>query len=513
MSRMRNFFLNISAGYFQIVCNVAYSLLSIPVILHYLPTEYLGLWAAICQITTYLTLVDLGMTSAFARLLIDQKNQNSRQRYLSLVNTSIWVSVAQALAIAAIGWLLAPWGVTLLKIPSEIAELFIYLLRFQVMVSATGFLFRPLHAILYAHQKEYVSSLTAGLVLLGSLSLLVFLFANGPGPFALSYSTLFGLFVTPLLLIVFCRRLRLLAGFSLLGQGSWSVFREFFCYGREIFYMGLGHHLILTSQTILVSRVLGLKAAAVWAVGTKMFNLLLPLTWKPYGAAIPGMSEMLAQGERGRLLHRMTGMISLTFCLAVFFSGFLILCNSSFVSIWTHDKIQWSEVDNYFLCAWLLIMALQTTHCNFVSVTKIVGALKYLYFIEGAIFVFISAFSAPSLGFSAIILSSIACTAAFSYQYSLRNTCSFFGLRITSLGWRPILPGLRYLLVYGACIFIIKFVFHSLAPTVQLVFSAIFAFIIGGYLLFKIGLVGVLRDDILSRFQSNSITGRILRVL
>ena len=158
-------------------------------------------------------------------------------------------------------------------------------------------------------------------------------------------------------------------------------------------------------------------------------------------------------------------------------------------------------------------MALQTTHCNFVSVTKIVGALKYLYFIEGAIFVFISAFSAPSLGFSAIILSSIACTAAFSYQYSLRNTCSFFGLGIASLGWRPILPGLRYLLVYGACIFIIKFVFHSLAPTVQLVFSAIFAFILGGYLLFKIGLVGVLRDDILSRFQSNSITGRILRVL
>jgi O-antigen/teichoic acid export membrane protein len=510
---MRNFFLNISAGYFQIVCNVAYSLLSIPLILHYLPTECLGLWATICQITTYLTLVDLGMTSAFARILIDQKNQNSRNRYLSLVNTCIWVSVVQALAIAATGWLLASWGIALLKIPSQQAELFVFLLRFQVLISATGFLFRPFHAILYAHQKEYVSSLVAGITLLGSLCLLAFFFANGHGPFALSYASLFGLVATPLLIIVFCQRMRLLAGFSLFGQGSWSVFKEFFCYGREIFYMGLGHHLILTSQTILISRVLGLEAAGVWAVGTKMFNLFLPLTWKPYGAAIPGMSEMLSQGERGRLLHRMSGMISLTFCLAIFFSGFLILCNSSFVNIWTHGKIRWGEANNYFLGAWLLIMALQTTHCNFVSVTKDIGALKYLYFIEGAFFVCISASLAPSLGFSAIILSSVACTVVFSYQYSLRNTCRFFGLRVARLGWIPILPGLRYLFVYGFCIFIIKLVLHSLAPTVQLVFSAIFAFIIGGYLLFKIGLVGALRDDILNRFQSNSITGCILRVL
>lgn len=502
MARLKNFFLNLSWGYFQIACNVFYSLASVPLILHYLPTWQLGLWATISQVATYLSLVDFGMTAAFARLLIDQKNSNSRQHYSSLISTSFWVSVIQGLVITGLGWWLAPFGAGLLNFSDAEADLFVFLFRFQVLVLGISFLFRPLHAILYAHQMEYVSSLAAAITMVGSLALLAVFFAFGWGPYSLSLASLAGLVATPLVLFVFAKKRGVLHGIPLFSKGSWMVFREIFSFGKDVFYMGLGHHLILTSQTIIVSRSLGLESAAAWAVGTKMFNLVLPLTWRPYGAAIPGMSEMLVQGERGRLQRRLTGMISLTFALAVFFSGFLTLCNSSFVQHWTGDKIHWAMANNFFLSLWLLVLALQTTHCNFVSVTKNVGALKYLYFLEGAVFICISLSLTPRFGFPGLILSSLACTLLFSYQYSLRNTGRFFGLPAAAMGWQPILPGLKYLLVYGLSTAFFSSLVFLFPADVKLLASVAWATLGGGGLFWTLGVPIEIRRELWQKLSS-----------
>ena len=511
MARLKSFFLNISGGYFQISCNVAYSLLSVPLILHYLPTRHLGLWATIGQVTTYLSLVDLGMTAAFARLLIDQKGSDSRERYHALVSTSFWVSAVQGLMIASLGWWLAPIGAALLKIPQAEADLFVWLFRFQVLVLGFGFLFRPLHAILYAHQMEYVSSLASGITLVGSLVFLAGFFALDCGPHALSYASLTGPLFTPLVLISLGKKAGIWREISLFSKGSWQVFREIYAYGKEIFYMGLGHHLILTSQTMIVSRSLGLESAAAWAVGTKMFNLVLPLTWRPYGAAIPGMSEMLVQGDRARLQQRLAGMISLTFGLAVFFSGFMVLCNTPFVHFWTRGKIEWVGSGNYLLGLWLLVLALQTTHCNFVSVTKQVGALKYLYFLEGAVFILVSLWLAPRFGFPGIILVSVICTLLFSYQYSLKNTGRFFGLPTATMGWLPIVPGLGYLLIYVFFIFIFNYLTFSWSAELRLFGSVPVAFFLGGFLFYRFGIPGPLREELWQRLMSLPFAKRSTR--
>lgn len=502
MARLKNFFLNVSGGYFQITCNVAYSLFSVPLILHYLSTRQLGLWATITQVTTYLSLLDLGMTAAFARLLIDQRGSHSRAHYLALVSTSFWISAVQGIGVAALGWWFAPLGVDLLKIPATEAALFVYLFRFQVLVMGAGFLLRPWHAILYAHQMEYVSSLASGITLGGSLAFLAIFFALDFGPYSLSFASLAGPVATPMVLFIFSKKKGVLHGISLFSKGSLRVFREIFSFGKDVFYMGLGHHLILTSQTIIVSRTLGLESAAVWAVGTKMFNLVLPLTWRPYGAAIPGMSEMLVQGEGERLQRRLADMISITFALAVFFSGFLILCNSSFVQYWTGGKIHWAEANNYFLGFWLLILALQTTHCNFVSVTKKIGALKYLYFLEGAVFIFVSRWLVPWCGFPGLILISAGCTMLFSYQYSLKNTGRFFGIPIATMGWQPILPGLRYLLVYGLAAAFFSFLISSFSAEIELLASIAWASAFGGWLFWALGLPKEIRRELWQKLNS-----------
>ena len=65
--------------------------------------------------------------------------------------------------------------------------------------------------------------------------------------------------------------------------------------------MGLGYQLTMASQTIIVTRTLGLDATAAWAVGTKMFNLIVSAHVPAFGAALPGLYEMLVRGETRRL--------------------------------------------------------------------------------------------------------------------------------------------------------------------------------------------------------------------
>ena len=45
MSRLKNFSRNVATSYLQLGVNVVYSLLSVPLILHWLPKAEFGLWA------------------------------------------------------------------------------------------------------------------------------------------------------------------------------------------------------------------------------------------------------------------------------------------------------------------------------------------------------------------------------------------------------------------------------------------------------------------------------------
>jgi len=67
MSRLKNFSRNVTTSYLQLGVNVIYSLVSVPLILHWLSKSEFGLWMLLVQLMSYIALVDLGMNSALAR--------------------------------------------------------------------------------------------------------------------------------------------------------------------------------------------------------------------------------------------------------------------------------------------------------------------------------------------------------------------------------------------------------------------------------------------------------------
>src|SRR5437667_8688643 len=108
MSRFRRAIHSVATGYVSLIAASIYSLLSVPVALHYLSTRRFALWALMTSIGAYLSLIDLGMSSSLARLLVDHKDERHQGSYGSLIKTGWLVLCAQGVIIWLVGFGLAP---------------------------------------------------------------------------------------------------------------------------------------------------------------------------------------------------------------------------------------------------------------------------------------------------------------------------------------------------------------------------------------------------------------------
>src|SRR5437762_1457571 len=107
MSRFRKVIHSVASGYFVLGAAALYSLATLPLGLHYLSPERVGLWTLMASISGYLSQIDLGMSSSLARLLIDHKDDRETSAYGSLIKTGWLVLLLQGSVIAVVGFFIA----------------------------------------------------------------------------------------------------------------------------------------------------------------------------------------------------------------------------------------------------------------------------------------------------------------------------------------------------------------------------------------------------------------------
>jgi O-antigen/teichoic acid export membrane protein len=509
MSRLKNFSRNLATSYLQLGVNVVYSLVSIPLILYFLPRSEFGLWAGLAQLMGYVSLIDLGMTTAVARLLVDHKDQQEADSYGSLIKTAFLVSLVQGTIILAVIMLASPLLAWMMKIPAGYEQTFINLMRLQGLIVAFSFMMRPLAQILYAHQRSDITSLNEIVSLISQLLLLWVFLKAGQGIYSFVYASALYALVGPGVLFWNCRRLGFLPAAGRWGKASWKIFLEMFHYGKDVFLMGLGYQLTMASQTIIVTRTLGLDATAAWAVGTKMFNLIVPLMCRPFGAALPGLYEMLVRGETRRLRDRFKDMVVLTASLGVLCGVSFALCNSLFVHVWTNGKIAWPPLNDILLGSWVFLLSITGTHANFVTVTKEIGGMRYVFFMEGCCFVVLALLVGSRWGLQGIIATSLLCTTLFSFLYSLHRSRIYFHVHWRELVIDWVRPSWQLLLVFAPLAVVVWFAGSGLPPVWRLAVNGLLAALAGGGLFLRLGLPPGLILDLGNRLPRPA--GRVLR--
>lgn len=476
-----------------------YSLATIPLALHYLNEESFALWALMSAITGYLSLIDLGMSGSVARLLIDHKDDRSKGVYGSLIQTGCLVLISQGLLIGAIGFGIAPILTGLLQIPAHLHAEFVVLLRWQCTLLAFSFATRIFSHLLTAHQRVDVINYCQVVSFGGNYLLLWLFFSRGDGVFGWVWANLLSCMGNVLWLWTTCVRLKLFPPPGAWGRARWQYFCELFGYGKDLFLVAVGNQLITASQTMIITRTLGLQAAAAWSVGTKMFNLLLQLVWKIFDMSAPALSEMYVRKEHALLRTRFQAIVILSASFSGLVAVIYALTNSAFVTVWSHGKITWPTLNDVLLGGWMIVMAVLHCHNCFVLITKQVAFMRYIYFIEGIVFVLAALLVAPIGGLPAIIGCSVICSTVFSGAYGVWRSSKQFDRSFREVGLVWMQPLLKVLGLFLPLAIVVGWATRNADPLLTLVVNGLGCGPVGLYLFLRFGISTAFQKELLTR--------------
>src|SRR5581483_6812874 len=486
------------SGYAVLFANVIFSLAQVPLALSYLSKPEFALWALASQLGTYLQLVDFGMSSSISRLLIDHKHQPNEGQYGSTIQTGFLVLLLQGIIILVVGvacsFVLPRW----LHLPEGLTEKFQWLMAgLSVLLAVTFFIKMPSH-LLEAHQRfDVVNYAQIGLFALNYFVQWICLH-RGFGVFSILWGNAAGWLVTAVVTGSASILLGLLPNAAGWGKPTRTRFREIYRYGRDVFWVALGSQLIVASQTVIVTRTIGLDAAAIWSVCTRTYFLLTQLVWRIFDYSFPAFAEMIVLGEKERLQTRFRTLVIITTSLSILGGGIFAIANQPFVHVWTHGKMGWAPGNDALLALWFVLSTVVHCFCGFILATKAIGFMRYIYVLEGAVYLISASVAAHFWGMPGVITMSIFCTAVFTLPYGIWRVSRYFQETIPRLLGRWLWPSLRFGVVFGVIVFF-SVILTSRLKQVLLIPALIFVACLGTFFGLRLGLDDCGRDELRQR--------------
>jgi len=502
MSRLRRFVNSLLSGYVQLGAQSLFALASLPLALHYLPTRAeFGLWGVTTQMASYVALLDLGLAGAAARLLVDYKDHENRAEYGGMVVTGALVGVTQAALVLALGVFAAYAAGPLLRVPAELRDTLFWLVIGQSVITAAMFATRIVVHVLTSHQCYYICNLSSAFSLAVNLGMMWCGFSAGMGVYAMLLGQACGVASSIAVDFACCLRMQLLPRPDEWGRPTWEKFRHLFSYGSDLFVMMLGNQLINASQTILVTRVIGLDAAALWTGCTRAFLVVVQIIARVFDYSTAALAEMMVRGERENLKRRFRDIVALTMNMSVAAATIYAVCNGAFVQAWTSGRFAWPARNDFLIGAWLIVNIAVRVHSGFVGQTKEFGFMRFIFFVEGIAFVGLTLLFHRFGGITMMLALSLVCSLCLSCPYCLSRTCRYFQMSWGDLAqWHraPLLMAV-YVAPVGLVVWLIT---GSLPPAPRL---AVEAAVLGPWTIWRflrLGLGDSLKAD-LSRMAPN----------
>jgi len=499
MSRLKRFTRSLFSGYVLLGANILYTFASVPLALSYLSKPEFGLWALVTTIAGYIALIDFGMSGSVSRILIDYKDRRAGGEYGSMIQTGALVGAVQGVLVFVAGAILALAVGPLLGIPKELERDFVWLVIGQCGLLGASFAARIFSHLLAAHQRYDVTNYASTLLFAVNYGVMWFCFARGLGVFSILWAQASGTVLVIAVNWLGCARLHVFPARGEWGKPAWSRFKELFAFGRDIFLYALGAQLINASQTLLLTRFIGLESAAVWNVCTRTYTLCTQIIFRIFDYSCPGLAEMMVRGERDRLLSRYQSIVVVSCSLSVVGAVWFTVCNQPFIHWWTSGRIGWSPVNDALLAVWLVISVAAHCHLGITGQTKDLRFMKYIYFLEGIFFVGGSLLVLGNYGVTGMVWVSIAGSLLFSLPYGNRRVSEYFGLSLRKLAQDWYGPAVRVLMVLAPLAVLGEWLTQSLAAPVRLVICMLLLGPLSLGLLLGWGLDGNLQSELLRR--------------
>ena len=417
MPRTERYFRSLITGYGATVITSLCILASVPLALSFISTASFAIWGLIVQVSGYLLLGDLGVSSAVGRLLMNHLQSRPSMQYGQIFFAGLISFVGQAIVVFAIGIGFAFFGPTILDIPADMRSDFTQLMICQTSIISVFF---PLKTVTYAFvaqgRYEWINVSTALGAIVSLLALFIgFTLGLGLGAYimaALAESVLICSIQTAMAAKSGLLPTKREYSFPTKQQilAVWEI-------GWDIFIVGLGNRLFYTSQSFLLARFAGLDSVAAWIIGSKLFYFGREILSKAAFMAGPPLMSLYVEGLRDKTELRLSQISKVLGYCAAILGGFLIVGNSAFVELWSGGKVSWPKNSNIALAALLVCNAFSFSLIHLLGMELRFKTLRYLTFLEAIFFTLSSCYFVPRLGLSIVAPLMLLFTLLFSMPY------------------------------------------------------------------------------------------------
>jgi len=342
-TRTGRFCRTLASSYVLLGSATVYSLLTVPMVLHFANSSRLGLWVLITQMGAYLTVIDAGLSASSIRQFIGPLARQDMPALATRFRGTLFISTLQGFLIILVGVAAHPLAL-FLKIPPQDQALFQQLFVAQCFLVGVGFPIRPFSSILLARQSFEFNYLVSAATILFAIGLAWLGFQAGFGLWSLLAGNLLQLISSSITSLLGVRSL----GYFPFLFHSWRVsFREIRSLLSESLSFASSPILSVCSgllQSTVLSRCFGLEGVALWNVGAKIVVVLCQVLSKFFESSFSGLSELWEHNLREQMLRRFISIFLATVSASIFLGCAVLLFNDVFIRIWTGGVFRWPYI-------------------------------------------------------------------------------------------------------------------------------------------------------------------------
>lgn len=421
-------------SYLQLGSSMAASLLLIRQATIVLPPEEFGLWSFIFGSIGYFLLLDFGVSASLARIFAEPVATGNSREISGWLYLVMAILAVQGLLIALLGLALREPLLGWFRISDTLLPDARKLWDYSLLVQGISMPARVLPGILHGQNRVYLINIVNSIIAWVNLGLFCLFLAHGRGVLsyvdALIYSTLLMIAGNACCVFLGKNRIKLV-----LASLPTRHLRELFTYSSAIFGAGIASQISGTAQTMILTRVLGLDAAAIFNVTSKMPILSMQLAWRAIDSFYPRWVNMFASGKIEQTYAEYLPTMRATLLVVGAIATGALLANPIFVGLWTRPDFYAGQTVTFWLG--LVIIALTLNRCTSVLFQMHKRMGHYTFFIFATVllevglgFVFARVWGLPGVPFASVLANLV-----FLGAFQTWHACRLTGLPLVSSLW------------------------------------------------------------------------------
>jgi O-antigen/teichoic acid export membrane protein len=338
-----------------------------------------------------------------------------------------------ALFLFCLACLLSGWGLRFLSVPTHLLGIGKELFLSIVVLQCLGYLLGPIIAVLYAQNRVYISNAINLVTIWINTAAFCILLRHGFGLLSYVYANLLAFPIgSSIGLICFFnskQRPRLFPVWPTIQE-----LRDVFSFSGHMFLFSLVCETLMAIPTLVITKLSGLAAMAVFFVSFRPAFFLQRFTVQPFAAVSPRWQQFYVTQNWDKLARELETGLLLIFQYGLTIVTCFVACWKPFLAVWVGSKMYGGALLSCALGLYLLVYLLGGTlsapffWAKKITVLNLVQLLELL-FAAPLCFLAAKLFNPPT-----VLLTSVLLTLVFTVTYCWRAGAGFVRL---SHGYGP----------------------------------------------------------------------------